>query len=313
MKSLKKICSCIVITICGGLFTIISSFAQQDAQYTQYMYNTVAINPAYAGSREVFNINSIYRAQWAGINGAPKTLTASLNTPVGQRGIGLGVSFFNDEIGPSQESNFAVDFAYRIRISNTTKLSFGLKGGFNLYNVNFTNSTLNYDPSDPNSADINNEFSPIIGLGAYLSSDKWYLGMSSPNLLETKHYNDNVLVSTASEKATFYFITGYVFTLNDTTQFKPAVLVKGTSGAPLAINSSANFLFNEKLMLGVAYSLDAAISTLAGFQVSDQIMIGYAYDYDTTDFSNYNSGSHEIVLRFELATTINKIINPRFF
>lgn len=287
--------------------------AQQDSQYTQYMYNTQTINPAYSGSRGVLSFNTLYRSQWVGLDGAPKTFTFAANSPIADR-VGLGISFFNDKIGPSTESNIALDFAYTIPLNERkTFLSFGVKGGFNLLNVDF--NLLNaINPTAPEfSNNIDNQFSPAIGAGIYLrQSRKWYIGVSVPNFLETNLY-DATITNFSKERMNFYLIGGYVFNITDLIKMKPAVLLKAVDGAPLAADGSINFLFNDKLTLGAAYRWDAAISGLFGFQLSNSIMLGYAYDFDTTDFSINNSGSHEIFLRFELATKQEKVTNPRFF
>lgn len=309
---MKKVLIITIYSLLFGLSSLYfnSIYAQQDAQYTQYMYNTISINPAYAGSREMLSINSLYRAQWVGLEGAPRTLTLSLNSPIGMSGVGMGLSVVQDKIGPSDETFAAADFSYTINLSDYTKLSFGLKAGLNVLNVNF--SDLNYDPADPNAQNIN-QTSPTIGAGLYLHSrDTWYLGLSSPNFLETDHYDDHI-VSTATEKAHFYLIGGYVFDLSQNVKLKPAFLVKAVVGAPVAFDLSANFLINEKFTIGAAYRVDAAVSGLLGFQLSERLMLGYAYDYDTTDLGNYNNGSHEFFLRYELPTRIRKVVNPRFF
>lgn len=293
-----------------ALFSACFSFAQQDSQYTQYMYNTSIINPAYAGSRGVTSINTLYRTQWVGLNGAPKTIQGSINAPIGNN-IGLGFSVVNDEIGPSKESNINADFSYTLNL-NKYKLSFGLKAGINILDVNF--NELVYDNQDPNATNIDNRLSPNLGVGLYLhDSERWYIGLSSPNLLKTDHYSETVSSSKINEEIHAYFIGGYVFTLSDNTKFKPAFLLKTVTGSPLAIDLSANFLFVDKFTLGAAYRLDAAVSALAGFQISEQLMVGYAYDYETTEFSKYNSGSHELFLRFELFSAKNNLVNPRFF
>ena len=310
-KNIKTKPITLLVLMLIGVITL--NFGQQDSQYTQYMYNTQTVNPAYAGSRGMLSFNGLYRTQWVGLDGAPETLNFSMNTPLGEKGVGLGLSFFSDKIGPSIESNIMADFSYTVHVSENTKLSFGIKGGINLLNVDYTKLNI-FDPTDPNfSENINNRLSPGIGAGLYLHhSDKWYVGLSVPNLLETDHYED-LASSTATEKAHFYVIGGYVFDLSPNTKLKPAVLAKAVSGAPLALDMSANFLFYDKFTFGVAYRLDAAVSGLAAFQVTDQLMIGYAYDYDTTELGNYNSGSHEFFLRFELASKVRKTVNPRFF
>ncbi|MCM5663861.1 PorP/SprF family type IX secretion system membrane protein [Galbibacter mesophilus] len=300
----------IIISFPIYLATFSVAYGQQNSQYTQYMYNTITINPAYAGSRGMLSLNGLYRSQWVGLDGAPETMNFSANTPVGVGKVGLGLSFVNDRIGPTESYWVAADFAYTIRPNDVLKLSFGLKGGLNSYNLDV--DKLNPDTSlDPNLFNIN-KISAIIGFGFYLHTEKWYVGLSSPNVLETRYYDD-VATSTASERAHFYLIGGYVFDLGSSVKFKPALLTKASSGSPLSVDLSANFLFNDKFTLGAAYRWGAAISGLAAFQISDQLMIGYAYDYDTTELGNYNSGSHEIILRFEFGRTVRRVVSPRFF
>lgn len=291
------------------------SFAQQDAQYTQYMYNTIAVNPAYAGSRETLSIFGLYRTQWVGLDGAPKTANFSVNTPIGKN-LGLGVSVVSDKIGPQDKNNIAVDFSYSIDVSDAYKLSFGIKASAGLLNVDFTKLNI-YDPTDPRFQDnIDNKFLPNIGAGIYLHSDKAYIGLSAPYILETNHYDDsdnNAATFIATERIHFYGIAGYVFDLSPSLQFKPSVLTKAVEGAPLQVDLSGNFLINQKFTAGLAYRWDASYSALLGFQASQSWFIGYAYDRDSTKLANYNSGSHEIFLRYELFTRPNRVISPRFF
>ena len=291
-------------------------YAQQDAQYTQYMYNTTVVNPAYAGSRETLSIFGLHRAQWVGLEGAPSTNNISINSPIG-RNVGLGLTVVNDKIGPADENNIAVDFSYSIAVSENYKLSFGLKGSANILNVDFTKLNI-YNPADPRFQDnISNRFSPNVGAGIYLHSENSYLGLSAPYLLESKHFdgtaNNSATSFIASEKKHYYLIAGHVFDVNDNLQFKPSVLTKMVQGAPLQVDLSGNFLINKKFNAGLAYRLSASFSALAGFQVSDSWFIGYAYDRETTKLANYNSGSHELFLRFELVKRNVKIISPRFF
>jgi type IX secretion system PorP/SprF family membrane protein len=294
------------------LLVNISVFAQQDAQYTNYMYNTITINPAYAGTRGVMSIFGLYRTQWIGLDGAPKTGTASINTPIENSNIGVGLSFVNDKIGVSDKTSISADVSYTIQTSSTYKLSFGIKGTANLFNVDYTKLN-RYDLIDPKfQNNIENEFSPNIGAGAYFYSDKLYLGLSVPNFLETDFYNDNAL-ATSLERMHFYLIGGYVFDLSPSIQFKPAFLCKSVVGSPLQVDLSANFLFNEKFVLGAAWRWDAAMSFMAGFQASQGLYIGYAYDLETTQLAHYNSGSHEIFLRFELFQNQKRVLSPRFF
>lgn len=295
-----------------------SAEAQQDAQFTQYMYNTMSVNPAYAGSRDVLSGILLHRSQWVGLEGAPTTQTLNLHSPLGaSQKVGLGVSIVNDAIGPTRETYFDIDFSYNINTSDLGQLYFGLKAGGHLLDVNYQLLN-NYQASDVLlQSNIENKFSPNIGVGLYYRYDtRWYLGLSAPNLLETDHFgnNDSQQVSVARERIHLYLMGGYVFDLSESVKFKPALLLKAVSGAPLSADISGNFLINEKLTLGAAYRWSAALSGLIGYQVSDQLMLGFAYDRETTELgkTQFNNGSFEVFLRFELSQ-LNKILSPRFF
>jgi type IX secretion system PorP/SprF family membrane protein len=281
------------------------------------MYNTININPAYAGSRETMSIFALHRTQWVGLDGAPVTNTASIHTPINGSNIGLGVSIINDKIGPSDENNISVDFSYTISVSETYKLSFGLKATANLLNIDFTKLN-QYDNNDYSfDTNIDNKFSPNIGAGLYLHSDNTYIGLSAPNLLETKHFdryaNTGSNSHIASENIHYYLIAGHVFDLSEDIKFKPSILTKMVTGNPLQVDISGNFMFNDKFVAGIAYRWSAAMSAMVGFKATDNWFIGYGYDLETTRLSNYNSGSHELFLRYELFNKYDKIISPRFF
>ena len=292
------------------MFTGMVSYAQQDAQFTQYMYNTINVNPAYAGSRGALSIFALHRTQWVGLDGAPVTNAISVNTPLNGSNLGLGVSLINDKIGPTHENTVSADLSYTIPTSETFKLSFGIKATANLFDLDISK----LDPKDAGDASLQNfnKFSPNIGAGVYLHSNKAYIGLSIPNFIETNRYNDNE-VAIFKEKINYYLITGYVFNFNQDIKFKPALITKMVEGAPLQIDVSGNFMFSEKFVVGVAYRWSAALSAMAGFQVSDGLYIGYGYDKETTNLKNYNSGSHEIFLRYEIFRNIDKITTPRFF
>ncbi|MBL4662978.1 MAG: type IX secretion system membrane protein PorP/SprF [Flavobacteriaceae bacterium] len=290
--------------------------AQQDSQYTQYMYNTQTFNPAYVGSRGTMSLTGLYRNQWVGLDGAPETFNFSINTPVGElKKVGLGLSFIQDKIGPADESTITADFSYTIQLNEKIKLAFGVKGGINLLSVDYSKLNIHNPNDELQQYNIDHRVTPIIGAGLYLhDNETWYAGVSAPNMLETSHYDD-VTVSNATEKANFYIIGGYVFSLSESTKFKPAVIGKFVSGAPISIDLSANFLFYDTFTLGAAYRFDAAVSALAGFQINESLMIGYAYDYGIQELANYNSGSHEIFLRFEIGNSkkTERFLTPRFF
>lgn len=287
------------------------SYSQQDAQYTQYMYNTINVNPAYAGSRGVMSIFGLHRTQWVGLDGAPVTNAFSVNSPIENTNLGVGLSFVNDRIGPTVENTISTDLSYTIPVSETYKLSFGIKGTANLFS--FDRDKLNIqNQADPLLQSLSNNFSPNVGAGVYFHSDKSYLGLSVPNFFQTKRYNDNDY-AVYKERMNAYLIGGYVFDLSPNLKFKPAFLGKMVQGAPLQLDVSGNFLINDKFVLGAAWRWSAAASLMAGFQVSDGLYIGYGYDLETTKLANYNSGSHEIFLRYELFKRQDRIVSPRFF
>ncbi len=297
--------------------------AQQDAQYTQYMYNTISVNPAYAGSRGVLSVMGLHRSQWVGLEGAPRTQTLTLNTPLGDNErVGLGLSIVNDEIGPTDETYIDVDFSYTIPTSEYGKLSFGIKAGAHLLNVDFQQLTQFNQNDALFENNIDNKFSPQVGVGVYYHTDKFYMGLSAPNLLETDHFDESTTSSDsdaisflAEERINYYLIAGHVFDLSDDLKFKPALLTKLVFGAPLQVDVSANFLLYERLTLGVAYRWSAAVTGQVGFQISDSMMIGFAYDRETTELgqSQFNDGSYEVMLRFELFKKYNRMLTPRFF
>ncbi|MDO6519739.1 PorP/SprF family type IX secretion system membrane protein [Zobellia uliginosa] len=301
------------------LCTMPFCFGQQDAQFTQYMYNTLSVNPAYAGSREALGVSVLHRSQWVGLDGAPSTQTFNIQGPYKDK-MGLGLSIVHDEIGnnTNQNTSFDVAFSYSVQTSEKYKLSFGVTAGGHLLNVDF-NKLRNYSASLAPSVEneLYKKFSPNIGAGVYFHSNKFYVGLSVPGLLETEHFQnpDDEGAVIASERMNFYLISGYVFDLNPALKFKPAYLIKAVAGAPLQVDLSANFLINEKFTLGAAYRLDAAISALFGFHMGKKLMLGLAYDREISELggTQFNDGSFEIFLRYEFIKN-NKIdLTPRFF
>jgi type IX secretion system PorP/SprF family membrane protein len=257
------------------------------------------------------SIFGLHRTQWIGLDGAPKTNAFSINAPINNTNLGVGVSFINDKIGPTVENQISADVSYTIPMSDTYKLSFGIKGTANLFNLDISKLSPE-NQSDPTLQDLNNYFSPNLGAGVYLHSDRLYFGFSIPNFFETTRYTDNTQ-SVSKERMNYYFIGGYVFDLSPSLKFKPAFLAKAVEGAPLQLDLSGNFLINEKFVLGGAWRWDAAWSAMVGFQVSEQLFIGYGYDRETTNLARFNSGSHEIFVRYELFKKVERIVSPRFF
>lgn len=290
-------------------------YAQQDPMYTQYMYNMNVVNPAYAGSRGTLSIGMLGRTQWTAVDGGPKTVTFDAHAPVGRK-VGMGLSMIADEVGPAKEQNIYADFSYTITTSLEGRLAFGLKAGVTLLDVNLLDVVL---PQTQNSDDplfdenINKAF-PNFGAGVYYYNEKFYVGLSVPNILKSEHIDDENVNTVASEEAHFFLTSGYVFNLSSTLKFKPSVMFRGVTGAPLSIDINANFLMYERFEVGASYRVQDAVSLLFNFGVTRAFRVGYAYDYTISDFSNsMTGGSHELFLLYDIDFTKKNLKSPRFF
>ncbi|NNC48945.1 MAG: type IX secretion system membrane protein PorP/SprF [Flaviramulus sp.] len=278
--------------------------AQQDPQFTQYMYNMSVINPAYATAEEgILNLGGLYRTQWVGLEGAPQTGSFFAHTPINDK-IEMGISFTNDNIGDVvNENNIYADFAYVLPVGIESKISFGLKAGITLFDTNFDGFMLqsggaNTDPAfDEN---ISRAF-PNLGIGAFFFSNNYYLGLSAPNMLSTKHLeNENGIKATGVQNVHYFFTGGVVFDIDENLKLKPAFMARSVKGSPLALDITANVLINEKLEAGLGYRLGDAMSALINFRITPELRVGYAYDYTTNNLGDYNSGSHEIFVLFDV-------------
>lgn len=292
------------------LFGALVANAQQLPQFTQYMFNTISINPAYAGNRDAISIIGLHRSQWVGIAGAPTTQTLSINSPLRNEKIGLGLSVINDQAGYENYTYVYGDFSYTINVNDATTLSFGLKAGMSYYNLD--EELLMDVPDDPFfRGETFNRWTPNFGAGLFLSSQRWYIGLSAPKLIN----NDNNELSeyVSLEQVHYYLTGGYVFDLTDNLKLRPTLLAKATSGAPLSVDMTGTLIFNEKLYLGAAYRVDDAIGAFVNFQILEPLRIGYAYDYSISDLQPYTSGSHEILLIYEIRLQNTRYKSPRFF
>lgn len=295
-----------------ALFSCTVGVAQQLPQFTQYMYNTISINPAYAGSREALSIVGLHRSQWVGFDGGPQTQTLSIHTPLRNDRIGLGLSFIDDDLGPENYSYLYGDFSYTIPTGTQGKLAFGLKAGFTGYSLDadFRQS----QDFDPSIRGIEDRWTPNIGLGLFWHTNKWYLGLSAPRVLNTDRNTEDGFE--ALERLSYYFTGGYVFDLSKSIKFKPSYLVKATNGAPVSYDLTANFLFNEKFWLGGSYRVNESTGAFGGFvdfQVSRQLRVGYAYEKPNSDINNYSNGTHEVLLIYEFKFMNSKLKSPRYF
>ena len=309
MKNLK------IYIVLVVLLSLTDMFGQQDPQYTQYMYNMNVLNPAYAGSRGTLSLGLLGRSQWTNVNGAPQTMTFDAHAPVGKK-VGMGFSVIADEIGPAKEQNIYADFSYTISTSQEGRLAFGLKGRVTLLNVNLLDITLPQTSTgdDPLFDENINDAFPNFGAGVYYYNEKWYAGFSVPNILKSEHLDKDNINTKASEEVHYFLTTGYVFDLSSTLKFKPSVMVKGVTGAPVSFDVNANFLMYDRFELGASYRWQDAVSILFNFGVTRAFRVGYAYDYTISDFSNaHTGGSHEIILLYDIDFTKKNLKSPRFF
>ncbi|SNR61751.1 type IX secretion system membrane protein, PorP/SprF family [Lutibacter agarilyticus] len=307
---MKRIIIILVMLILG----FENSNAQQMPQFTQYMYNTIAINPAYAGSREVLSIVAMGRNQWVGFDGGPQTQTLSINSPLRNEKIGLGLSLINDKAGFENFTYVYADFSYTINLGDKTKLAFGVDAGATYYKLSEDLYNGVEVGQDPYFDERLNRWNPNFGAGVLFHSDRWYAGFSIPRLIN--HDVNNQTEYAALETVHYYLIGGYVLDLSKDVKFKPSVLWKYTTGAPISTDFTANFLFVEKFWLGASYRANGkqgAFGALVDFQVSPQFRIGYTYEIPTGEIKPYTSGSQEILLMYEFRYTKNKLKSPRYF
>lgn len=301
-----------IIAIIIGSF---SAKGQQLPMYTQYMWNTISVNPAYAGTKDYLSAMVLGRKQWWGFPGAPTTETFSINAPIKKQRIGLGLSVVNDQIGPINETGFFLDFSFRFRITEKGWLSLGAKGGVSMYNCNL-NKIKTIDVNDPNfTTDVKAGFIPNIGAGVYYFTDKYYIGLSTPKLVSSEISMDSEVSTSAlgKEKRHYYFIGGYVFDIGKSTKFKPTVLAKYVQGSPVSLDLTASFLLRERLWLGASLRVNESIGFMAEYAVTKQLWLGYAYDVSIHKSRNFHGGSHEILITYDFIFDKFKVKSPRYF
>ncbi len=294
-----------------------SAYAQSDAMYTHYMFNTQTVNPAYAGSRQAFTVTTLHRSQWESyFPGNPVTQSLTLHTPLRNENIGIGLAFYNDKLGPERTSSLYADFAYSVRLTEASKLSFGLKGGVSMHAINFNDLTPDQQ-DDP--AIRNNEQSlwlPNFGFGLYYSREKFYAGFSIPRLME-ENFIDNSLIGGAkfALQRHYYFIAGTIFNISEDVALKPTTYVKMTKGAPIELDLTTSFYFYDRFIVGAMFRTRDAIGALVGFKINDQWTLGYSYDWSILNrIPNNNFGSHEIVLRYDfIFLDSHRVRSPRYF
>jgi len=292
--------------------------AQQDPHYTQYMYNMNVMNPAYAGSKESISAALLYRQQWVGLEGAPKTATFSIHSPVGKN-VGLGLSAISDRIGPVDETNVYGDFSYTLRFAGEQRLAFGLKAGATFHKVGLFSDIGNghiTQTGDLAFSENTNTINLNIGTGVFYYTSNYYVALSVPNMLNSRHLDitQNGQEYKFGSETQHYFLTGgYVFQLSENTKFKPSFMVKSAFNAPTSLDVSANFLLFEKFEAGATYRLEDSFGAMVNFAVMPGLRIGYAYDHIVSDLKASTPASHEFMLLFDLNMPKKASVSPRFF
>lgn len=293
-------------------------FAQQDSEYTHYMFNSLVLNPGYAGSRGALSGTAIYRHQWAGITGAPRTFSLAGHSPFGER-VGVGLYMESDRVGVHNRLSLFGSYAYRIPIAADGNLSLGIQAGFRNYVSDWNDSDLNIqNTSDPSLSGKQSKLLPNFGLGAYYYTERYYVGLSIPHLIDNKLDK----VQELAKEYKHYFLTGgVVLDISPTVKFKPSVLLKSVPAvAPLEVDINLNFLFQDALWAGVGYRTADALLFMLEYQFANGLRLGYSYDLTLTQLGAHNSGSHEIMLGWDLAGGLgggggdgDKVLSPRFF
>ncbi len=298
-----------------GLFIVSNQAnAQQEHQYTQYMFNTVSVNPAYAGTRDAMNLLLLSRNQWTGFEGAPKTHTFSMHTPISNYKMGVGLSVVADEIGPVRNYYINFNYAYRVQLTQKMTLSMGIKGGVYNYYAGLTD--VNTGQSDPSYAqDLEKKMQPNAGAGLYLYTNKWYAGFSIPKLIQTDLDEQQSTASTWSElKRHYILMAGYVFDLNNELMLKPSFMNKIVQGAPPSTDIAAQLIYRNTFWVGASYRIGDAVAFIGNVQINKQLMVGYSYDYTTSNLNSINNGTHEIMISYDFDGFLKKKVkSPRYF
>jgi len=289
-----------------------SVHAQQDPLYSQYMFNTLAFNPAYAGSADVFTVMALSRHQWVGFEGAPATQTVLSHTPLRNQALALGLTAMTDKVGPARQTGAFLDLAYRIRTGADTRLSFGLKGGVNSFQADLAGlATVNPDQANVN---VQGQLMPNFGFGLYWHAPRYYVGLSAPKLLENELVPASTgVITTSSEVRHFFLMGGYVLDLGRDLKFKPSFMTRVVKGSPLSVDLNASFLLRERIWFGALYRLGNAFGVFGQYRVNDQLSVGYAFDLTTTKLGAYNAGTHEVMLSYDLRFIKGRTISPRYF
>ena len=313
------------ITFIVLVLSSIVLYAQQDPQYTMYMFNQLAVNPAYAGSRECLSATAHYRLQWAGIDGAPKTLSFGIHSPLGNERLALGLQVVNDRLGVTNTTNVSGIIAYRIPVTNKSKLSIGMQATVTNYLNNLSSAlTAASTGSDPSFNTNSNLLLPNFGTGAYWYSEKGYIGVTVPHLINN-HLEDKstVAISSAAKQYRHLIVmAGYMFKLSDVVKFKPSVMLKYAPNSPVETDLNGCFLLYDALWLGASWRSDVSslrdhltesTDFMAIYEINQMMRIGLAYDLTLTKINNYSYGTYELMLGYDFRKKMDRMLTPRYF
>lgn len=307
-----------ILILVIALFSTVCAKAQYDAMFTQYMFNEMYINPAYAGSKEAMAVNLTHRQQWVNFPGRPITTSFTLHGPLANDKMGLGMSVLNEQIGKLNRNLLYLNYAYKVKVSEKGKLSFGIMGGIH----NQVNKLSELKATESGDIQVSQNtpsiITPNFGAGIYYYTNTFYAGVSIPRMIDDSYAFDatgeikkNVKLNVS--KFTYYLTIGNVFTINEDLKIKPQAMIKMVQNAPLQYDINANFLIKNKLWLGLGYRSGSDVSALIGFQVTPQFLVNYSYDYSLTKIQKYSQGSHEITLGYLFSYKQRKVVTPRYF
>lgn len=303
----------IILLFAACMCLLLQTRAQQDPQFSQYMFNILSINPAYAGSADRLSAVGIHRSQWVKFDGAPITQTVTVHSPLRKESISIGGTVINDKHGPVSQTSIFADISYRIFMPKS-KLAFGLKSGLNLYSANLLDLNPFLDGDQAFASNISAKPLPNFGFGAMWYSKKWYVGLSAPRLLQNTLINADLPNFTNNkERSHFFLVAGYVWDINYYIKFKPTILLKAVNGAPPGADVTANFMFFDKFWIGAMYRWNDAVGALVQYEINNKLKFGYAYDYVTSDLGRYTSGSHELMIGYDFGKGATGDVSPRYF
>ena len=297
------------------LFAYQKSMAQTEPMYSQYMYNMLGVNPAYAGSREASSFNFFQRSQWIGLQGAPQTTSFSFDQSILNKRAGWGIQFYDDKIGVEKADGINIMGSTKIQVSENGILSGGLSFGLMNYRIDLMNVTGRFTPNDPAFYSNLNKWTPSLGLGIYYNTDNFYAGVSIPNILKSR-LSAFDLIRSGLQKVNqkhIFLTTGIVIPINEDLKLKPSTMIKIVEGAPIEADLNTNIWLKDIIGLGVSYRTGDAIVGMAEIQANENLRFGYAYDMTISPLKFYNNGSHEIMIRYEIGNFKNKIKSTRYF